>query len=120
MLIGYEEAKQISGRFYEFEYETTVTRIPGNENFGCFKGNNLKEFKIKQKVYCWSDKCFDHVMNGWRAVANGLLSMYSYKGLGKTTEQSFNAIQVCERIFKEHNFKYTASLIQLGAIEIIQ
>jgi hypothetical protein len=120
MIIGSEEAKQISGRFFEYEYETTVARIPGSENFGCFKGNDLKEFKIVQKVYCWSDKCFDHVMNGWRTTAKGLLSMYSYRGLGKTCERSFTASEVCERIYKNNNFKYTASLITIGAIDIIQ
>lgn len=120
MIIGHKEAKQISARFYEFEYETTIAKIPGTENFGCFKGNDLKEFKIVQKVYCWSDKCFDYVMNGWRTTAKGLLAMYCYKDLGKTCERSFTADEVCERIYKNGKFKYTASLITIGSIDIIQ
>ena len=119
MIIGYAEAKEISGRFYEFEYETTVTRNPTSQNFGCFKDNKKRKFKVVQKVYCWDDRCFDHIMNNWSKAANGLLSMYSYKGLGKTTQQSFNATQVIERMYA-NGVKNCANLITLGSIDIIQ
>lgn len=120
MIIGSNEAKQISGRFYEYEYETIVTRTPESQHFGCFKGNSLKEFKIVQKVYCWSDKCFDHIIKDWTKTAKSHLSMYNYRGLGRTCENSFTATQVCERIFKEHGFKHLPNLVQYGSIDVIQ
>ena len=113
MILTYAEAERTSGRFFEYEYETIIVRNEGSKHFGCFKDNDLKEFKLIQKIYCVSDKWFNHVMNGWVKAANGLLNMYSYKGLGRTCEKSFTALEVVERKYKANNFKYLAYLDDL-------
>ena len=113
MTLTYDEAQKTSGRFFEYEYETTVIRNDKSKHFGCFKDNDNPTFRIVQKVYCTSDKWFDYIMSKWEKAANGLLSMYSYKGLGRTCEQSFTAMQVVERKYKDNNYKYLAYLDDL-------
>ena len=113
MILTYDEAQRTSGRFFEYEYETIIVRNEQSKHFGCFKDNTLETFKLIQRVYCTSDKWFDHIMSKWEKAANGLLSMYSYKGLGRTTERSFTALEVVERKYKANNFKYLAYLDDL-------
>ncbi len=120
MIIGYKESKDVDGRFYEYQYETTVLRTPMSEHFGCFKDNDIKEFKIVQFIYCHSDKDFEYIVQKWREQANGLLSMYSYKGLGKTQIGGFTAPEVVDRIYIRNNFKYLANMIEYGAMVTIQ
>jgi hypothetical protein len=119
MILGYEEARQESGRFYEYEYLTIVTRKKESENFGCFKGKNNQIFSVRQKIYCWSDKCFDTIIAEWERMSCGLNGIYSYTPIGKTSPQSFTPEQVVEAIYKRNNFKYLANLITLGGIDVI-
>ena len=113
MILTYDEAQKVNGKFFEYEYETIVVRNENSKHFGCFKGNENLTFKIVQKIYCTSDKWFNHLMDNWEKAANGLLSMYSYKGLGRTCEQSFTALQVVDRKYKANNYKYLAYLDDL-------
>jgi hypothetical protein len=56
----------------------------------------------------------------WTGLANGLLSMYSYYGLGKSHASGFLATEVVDRIYLRNNFKYLANLVDYGAVETIQ
>ena len=68
MIIGYNESKDVHGRFYEFLYKTIVKRSPKSEHFGCFKGNNLETFELITSIFCHDVKSFEHIVNGWRFV----------------------------------------------------
>lgn len=119
MIMGYEEAKQVDGRFYEFAYRTIVNRTPQSEHFGCFKGNNLKVFILETNAYFWNEKCFEHMLNEWNRNANGCVSMYEYHSLGQTERRSFTATEALERIYARNNFKYLAHLVTFGSMEYI-
>ena len=119
MLLGYAEAKRESGRFYEYEYEITVTRTEASKHFACFKDNDKETFTFINKVYCWSDKCFEYLIGEWQKMSQGLLNMYSYKGIGKSLPQSMNATEVLDVVYARNKFKFLVSLVTYGGFDVI-
>jgi hypothetical protein len=119
MILGYKEARQESGRFYEYEYEITVVKTEASKHFVCFKDNDKDSFSFTNKVYCWSDKSFDHVVGEWQRMAQGLLDIYSYKAIGKTVPQSFTPEQVLDRIYARNKFQFLANLVTYGSTDVI-
>jgi hypothetical protein len=119
MILGYDEAKKVGGRFYEFSYETSIMRSNKCEHFGCFKDNDKLIFKLNTSVFCWSEKDFEHVVSTWQSQAGGLLDMYAYRSIGKVSQQGYTAEEVVDLIYKRNNFKYLAHLTTIGSIDFI-
>lgn len=119
MILTFTKAKHVEGSFCEYAYKTLIQRTPASENFGCFKGNDIKVVTIVQLVYCHNNTDFDKVIREWSNMAVGLLSMYSYQGLGKTNLNLYTATEVLERMYNRDN-RHLANLIYNSSTEIIQ
>lgn len=103
MLLGYEESKEVHGRFFEFKYKTVVRRNSKSEHFGCFKGNEFNTFELVTSIFCRNLKSFEHIVNSWRC----LYGIYNYIPLGQVRSSgSYIAPEVVELIYKRNNFKY--------------
>ena len=120
MILGYEDAKKVDGRFQEFEYLTIVQRNEENKDFACFKDNDNETFTLRCFVYCWNVRCFDHLLDSWNSGCTGLNSMYSYSGIRITNRTSYNAVQVLDRIYERNKFNYLPHLMISGNVEYIK
>lgn len=119
MILTFEEARRLGGRFYEFEYATIVSRTEQSKHFGCFANNDSDTFVLKQKIYGWDAKDIMHMINEWNSKSAGPCSMYNYVFLSQTSRQSYTPEQVLERIYASNGFKFLANLITLGSIDVI-
>ena len=103
MLLGYEESKEVHGRFYEFKYKTIVRRNSKSEHFKCFKGNEFNTFELVTSIFCRDLKSFEHIINSWK----DLFGIYSYVPIGSVSpNKSYIAPEVVELIYKRNNFKF--------------
>lgn len=119
MILTFDEAKNVNGRFREFKYICTVTRTEQSKDFGCFMGNDLKTFELECYVYFYDESHFIDWLWNLNLKCNGLLSMYSYKHTPYCLKDKFSATQVLERIYERTNYKYTVNLITSGSIDYI-
>ena len=118
MLLGYNEAIKVDGYFYEYEYQTRITRKEKSESFACFKDNDHQLHIIKSRVFCRGDKDFNHIIADWNT--KDLYGIYSYIPIGKTDNKTLKATQVIECIFTKENKYRLASIIEIGSIDYIQ
>jgi len=103
MILGYEESKDVHGRFYEFLYKTIVKRNQKSEHFGCFKGNNLQVFELTTSIFCHDVNSFLHIVNGW----NDPFGVYTYVPIGEVSPiRSYIPYEVVELMYRRNNFKY--------------
>ena len=119
MILGYNEAQEVNGRFYEFEYSIKVIRDGMSKNFECFKDNNKTEVVLLRKIYCRRFEDVVHAISEWNRMAKGLCNIYEYNLIGQKSTDSYTASEVVDKIYKENNFKYLAHLSQIGGTDFI-
>jgi len=119
MIIGYNEAREISGKFYEFQYETIVIKTEASKDFICFKDNDKESFTFTNNVFCWDEKCFNHLVNNWQGMAERVLGIYSYRPIGQVASHGYTAEQVVDLIYTRSNFRFLAHLITYGSFDVI-
>lgn len=118
MLCGYEEAKNVDGRFYEFKYRTFVKRTKKTERFKCFKDNDLQVFSRDESVFCHNESDFNHLVNSAWKDSTGV---YSYASLGQEKPvKSYTASDVVQLIYDRYRFDRLCHYIESGSIEYLR
>ena len=118
MICGYDEAKEVDGRFYEFKYRVFVKRTARTERFECFKDNDLQVFEYDRSVFCHNESDFNHLINeAWRDGTG----TYSYASIGQEKPvKSYTASDVVQLIYDRFRFKFLCHYCLSGSIEYLK
>lgn len=114
MILGFEEAKKVKGRFIEFAYKVKIKRCKKTENFKCFKGNELEIFEYEETKFFYNKNIASQIIESWRSDG-----VYSYVLIGAVSEKTYTAEEVVRLKYQRNNFKYLSYLTTVGSIDYI-
>lgn len=114
MILGFEEAKDIDGRFIEFAYMIKIKRCEKTENFKCFQGNELEIFEYEDTKFFRNESDALHIIDAWRSDG-----VYSYVLMGAVSKKSYSAEEVISLKYQRNNFKYLSYFTTVGSIDYI-
>ena len=114
MILGFEEAKEVKGRFTEFAYMVRIKRCEKTENFKCFQGNELEIFEYVESKFFYTERNALHIIDSWRSDG-----VYSYVLMGEVSRKSYTAEEVVSLKYQRNNFKYLSYFMTVGSIDYI-
>lgn len=116
MILGFDEAKTVDGRFIEFSYLVCVKRNQMSKGFRCFQDNDLEIYEYEDSKFFHNEADAIHVLDSFNGHH---YDIYSYRYMGRVSRMSYTAEEVVALRYQRNDFKYLSHLLTSGSIDYI-